>query len=225
VDPRAEDDPRLYADTFNQFFKNLGASITTPTFISDIQAGAEGARQGIKKIGDSVTTSLVPAFGALSRAAGPFLSQLGGEIADVVTQFSNWVLQGEKTGGLKSFFDKAAAAMHEIFTTGKLVGSIIGSLFEIITGSSAAQGKKSALDSFNDGLKKVSDFLANPKNQQAISGFFGKVSAVVVGTAKVIGELVSKISGWVDKFSALKQSLFPTGADDSGTSATSSVTP
>jgi hypothetical protein len=204
-----------YADTFNQFFKNLGASITTPTFIADIQAGAEGARQGIKKIGDSVTTSLVPAFGALSRAAGPFLSQLGGEIADVVTQFSNWVLQGEKTGGLKSFFDKAAAAMHEIFTTGKLVGSIIGSLFEIITGASGNGSKKTALDSFNDGLKKVADFLDNPKNQQAISGFFTTVASAVVGTAKAIGDLVSKIRGWVDKFTTLKESLFPTGAGDS----------
>jgi hypothetical protein len=54
-----------YADTFNQFFKNLGSSITTPKFISDLQAGAEGFRQGFEDIGTAVTDSLVPAFGAL----------------------------------------------------------------------------------------------------------------------------------------------------------------
>jgi hypothetical protein len=87
-----------YADTFNGFFKNLGAAVSTPKFISDLQAGAEGARQGFSAIGDAVTTKLVPAFGALARAAGPFLAALGREIAGIVTQFSKLDRAGREVG-------------------------------------------------------------------------------------------------------------------------------
>jgi len=165
--PRLRETLGSYADTFNGFFKNLGKSITTPKFMDDIQAGAEGFRQLLDKLGASITTSLVPAFGALSKAAGPFLSKLGDELAGIVTEFSNWVLQGEKTGGLESFFDKAAKAMHDIFDIGRSVGSIIASLFEIITGDNTNTGK-TPLESFKQALDKVAVWLKDPDNQQRI---------------------------------------------------------
>jgi hypothetical protein len=197
-----------YADTFNGFFRSLGTSITTPKFISDIQAGAEGARQGISKIGDSITASLVPAFGALSRAAGPFLSQLGTEIANVVTEFSNWVLQGEKTGGLKDFFTTATNSMHDLFTTGKLVFKIVGDLFSILTGSTLAKGDKTPLDSFNDQLEKVHKFLSDPKNKAEIEGYFNKIKDAITK----VSEDFKKIDGWITKIDDFQKKLF--GDDD-----------
>lgn len=197
-----------YADTFNRFFKNLGSSLTQPKFISDLQAGADGARQGIAKIGGAVTTSLVPAFGALARAAGPFLSDLGGEIAGIVTQFSNWVLEGEKTGGLKSFFDRAAQALHDIFTTTKLVLSIIGSLFEAIIGKGSAASGKSTLDSFNDALLRVSNWLKDPKNQQKVRDFlYG-----IVGGLNAIKGAIGAADGFIDRLKGIRKALF--GQDD-----------
>ena len=146
-----------FADTFNGFFRNLGAAVSQPKFISDLAAGAEGARKGMEAIGTSITTSLVPAFGALSKAAGPFLQKLGEEIAGIVTEFSHWVLQGERTGGLRSFFDKAAQSMHDLFTTGKLVTKILGSLFQIITGSDTKDSTgRNGLQKFNDQLRTLS---------------------------------------------------------------------
>ncbi|GAA0494730.1 hypothetical protein Ade02nite_19820 [Paractinoplanes deccanensis] len=156
-----------FADTFNQFAKNLGSAVSTPTFISGIAAGAEGFRQALEKIGTALTSKLVPVFGELSRAAGPFLSQLGDELAEIVTRFSDWVLQGEKTGGLTRFFDRAAAAMRDIFDIGGEVAEIIGSLFEVITGKNTSTNK-TPLESFKASLATVSDWLKDPQNQQRL---------------------------------------------------------
>ncbi len=163
-----------YADTFNQFFRNLGTSISQPKFITDLQAGAESSRKALADIGDSITTSLVPAFGALSAAAGPFIETLGEEIAGIVTEFSNWVLEGEKTGGLKSFFETASEALRDIFVTGKEVGKIIGNIFRILTNGNG-KNDKSAIDSFNDGLKAINRFLEDPANQQKIATFIDDI--------------------------------------------------
>jgi hypothetical protein len=196
-----------YADTFNSFFRNLGSSLTQPKFISDIQAGAEGARRGIAKIGDSITSSLVPAFGALSRAAGPFLEAFGDEIAKVVREFSNWVLQGEKSGKLKDFFTTATESMRDLFRTGKLVTKIVGDLFSIITGSDLAEGD-TPLDSLNNGLKKVHEFLSDPQNQQGIRDFFNNIKDSIDS----LGNSVDQINGWITQIKDLKKSLF--GDDD-----------
>lgn len=197
-----------YADTFNSFFKNLGASISTPQFISDIQAGAEGARQGIAKIGGAITDKLVPAFGALVKAGGPFLAGLGQEIADVVTEFSNWVLQGEKTGGLTKFFDRATAALHDIFRTGKLVGAIIGDLFSIITGAQKTSGK-TPIDSFNDALSKIDTWLKDPKHQKQIRDLiiavqnaftsFGQFAGKIDGALGAVGTGSGGVAGTVGR--------------------------
>lgn len=195
-----------YADTFNNFFKNLGTSLGKPRFIADIEAGAEGARQGLSKIGDSITTSLVPAFGALSKAAGPFLSALGGEIAGIVTDFSKWVLQGEKSGALKTFFQQAAAAMHDLFTTGKLVASIIGSVIQIIVGSQPS-GEKTPLQAFNEGLQQVSTWLNDPQTQTSLRSFFGLIGSAVTIFINVANAINGFVLGAVTKFTELKTTV------------------
>lgn len=159
-----------YADTFNTFFKNLGAGITAPRFVSDLQTAAEGARQGMQAIGTAVTTSLVPAFGRLAAASAPFLKALGDEIAAVVTEFSNWILQADRSKSLQAFFTNATASLHDIFVTGKLVVKIVGQLFQAITGSGQSTSG-SAIDRFNAGLQRVSDWLGRAENQEKIRGF------------------------------------------------------
>jgi hypothetical protein len=143
------------------------------------------------EIFDAIAKDLVPAFGTLSRAAGPFLSQLGGEIAGVVTQFSKWVEDGKKSGKLADFFERASKAMHDIFSIGKTVGSIIASIFEIITGSSPKPGNKSPLESFKDGLQKIADYLNDPKNQAKIEDFIKKVEDAVTKAF----DLTNKVAG------------------------------
>lgn len=180
-----------FADTFNRFARNLGSAVSTPKFIKDIATGAEGFRQMLEKIGKSVTTSLVPAFGALSSAAGPFLSALGDELAGVVTEFSNWILQAEKTGKLQTFMEKASETVHELFTTGKLAFKIVGDIVRIILGADQ-QSDKSALDSFNDALQKVHEWLQDPKNQARLRQLIADVKDSIAR----IGQLATKVSGF-----------------------------
>lgn len=159
-----------YADTFNRFFRDLGTSVTTPRFVTDLQAAAESSRVAFARIGDAVTDSLVPAFGTLARAAGPFLEVLGDEIAKVVEEFSAWIEAADRTGGLTSFFDHAAQAMADIFVTGKEVGKLIGNIIRILINGNG-RDDKSAVDSFNDGLRAVNRWLTDPQNQQRIADF------------------------------------------------------
>jgi hypothetical protein len=203
-----------YADTFNGFFKNLGASLGTPKFISDIQTGAEGARQGLDKIFTSITTSLVPAFGTLSAAAGPFLSKLGGEIADIVTQFGNWIDKVSKPGPggsaspLQTFFERAGTALHDIFNTGKLVVRIGGQIIGILIGTQPTKGK-TPLDSFNDGLQTVSNWLADPTHQQQIADF---VTDLKDGFKKFT-DAVAAVKGFLDTISGQKGNAHSAGYD------------
>lgn len=163
-----------YADTFNRFFRDLGTAVTTPKFITDIQAGAEAGRKALAAIGTSVTNDLVPAFGALSSAAGPFIESLGDELAAVVRDFGRWIQQAEKSGALDTFFTTAKEALHDMFTTGRQVTRLVGNLFRILVNGNG-KNDKSAIDSFNDGLEAVNRWLEDPKNQQAIADFVDQV--------------------------------------------------
>lgn len=203
-----------YADTFNRFFRDLGANVAKPKFIDDIAAGAEGARKGLEAVGKAISGPLVEAFGALSAASAPFLEALGEEIAKVVEKFSAWVLAGEKSGALQEFFANATKAMRDIFDMGGAVASIVGSLIEIIVGKKIGTTKKSPLEQFRDGLEKVSVWLDDPQNQQSVREFFGEIQDALVR----VDSWVDKIGAWITRFQELKASLFGTGeASSAGT--------
>lgn len=182
-----------YADTFNAFFKNLGASLSTPKFISDIQDGAEGARKGLSKIGDAVAIKLVPAFGDLAKAAGPFLANLGGKIADGITKFSDFITKVSTpdkggTSQLSTFFDKASKALDSIARTGGLVVKIIGDVLSIITGAQQTSGK-TPIDSFNDALSKIDTWLKDPKHQKQIHDLIIDLQNAFISFGKLAGKV------------------------------------
>jgi hypothetical protein len=159
-----------YADTFNGFFKTLGANISTPQFISQLQAGAEGARKGLDAIGKAVSGPLVQAFGRLSEAAAPFLEKVGTVIAKLITDFSTWINTMDQDK-LDSFFKQAGDAFADLGVTVKETGRLIGNLFGIIFRGNG-KDDKSAISSFNDGLDKINDWLEDPANQGRIAQFF-----------------------------------------------------
>ncbi|WP_250029815.1 hypothetical protein [Paractinoplanes maris] len=180
-----------YADTFNSFFKNLGTAITAPRFMDDMQAGAESFRKLLERVGGAITSDLVPAFGTLSRAAGPFIEKLGDGLARIVEKFSQWVEDGRRSGALADFFDRASQALEDIGSVGYEVFRIIGNIFEIITGSSPKSGAN-PLQQFRDGLKSVADYLDNPANQEKIRGFIAKVQESIT-KAFVLAKQVKSI--------------------------------
>lgn len=200
-----------YADTFNEFFKNLGGSLGTPKFIDDIEKGTEGFRKGLDKILDAVSGPLVEAFGSLAAASAPFTEALGTNIARIVTKFSEWVKAGEQSGALQEFMSNATDALNEIFKIGESVASIIGSIVEIIAGKRiGGKGEKTPLQSFREGLDKVADWLDDPQNQQKIRDFISDVSDAVkelIEFGKNVKSVIEKIQGVVDKVQSIGRTI------------------
>jgi phage-related protein len=194
-----------YADTFNTFFRDLGATLTTPKVISDLAAGAESVRSGLAELGKSVSGPLVQAFASLSAAASPFVTQLFHELAGVVDSFSTWVKRGEKSGALKEFFETAAQAVKDIFAVGRTVASIIGSIITIIIGKPQTSGK-TPIQTFQEGLQKIADYLGDPGNQEKIRNFITKIEDAV---NSIIGLTVKVAS----IFDSIKHAL---GGDEKG---------
>ena len=193
-----------FATTINGFLRDLGSALSTPEFIAGFAAGAEGFRRAFEQIGAAVTSKLIPAFGSLSKAAGPFLSSVGRVIADLVADFSKWIRDAERSGTLADFFDRAAKAFKSISTTGGLVAQILGDVFAILTGADPNTGK-SALDSLNSGLQKVHEFLSDPQNQQQLRDFVGDLKDGLVK----FGEATKQVKDFLDGL----------GGQDKGTSA------
>lgn len=198
------------ATMMNTFFKDLGTSLATPKFVTDIGTGLDAVTAAFSNIGKSISDSLVPAFGALSSAAAPFIREFGAQIAKVVTSFSEWILQGEKSGGLKSFFETATVSMRQLFDIGGSVASIIGSVFEIMFGGKKSDPKKSPIEGVRVALKKFADWLGKPENQQKVRDFIDAIKTAVATVGAVILKVagwVNTVRGWAAKFGAFKNSV------------------
>jgi hypothetical protein len=159
-----------FADTFNGFFRDLGRSVSTPAFITGMATAAEAVRRGMERIGEAVTSKLVPALGTLAEKSAPFLEKFGDLIADAVADFGTWIEEANRTGALTSFFDKAVEALDDIWTTGRQVVRLIGNLFGIIFRGNG-KDDKSVIDQVNEGLDRLNSWLEDPANQQAIEEF------------------------------------------------------
>ncbi len=181
-----------YADTFNTFFRTLGANISTPQFIGRIQAGAEGARKGLAAIGEAISGPLVEAFGRLSAASAPFLEKTGKVIAGLITDFSTWINRMDQAK-LDQFFADAGEAVSDLGVTAKESGRLVGNLFGIIFRQRATG--KSGIDSFNDGLRKINEWLEDPKNLAKVDAFIAGVKEKFEEFKKTFGGISDVLAG------------------------------
>lgn len=188
-----------YADTLNRIAKNLGKSLIKPEFIKNMAAGLESFRKLLERVGMAVTGPLVDAFGQLSRAAGPFIEQLGDEIGSLIEDFSAWIAMGDKTGGLDSFFERARFVLHDLVSIGRDVASIIGSIIKIFIGEEATTN--APFRNIKQSLDDLADWFADPKNQQKVRDWIGSVEDFVTwffteGIPKIKG-FIGTVQGWV----------------------------
>lgn len=198
-----------FADTFNTFFKDLGASITTPKFVSDISAAMTSFRTGVL---DPILKALagpgVRAFGALAKAAKPFMDAFGRGIASGIESFSRFIDKGEKSGKLQRFFTKAAEFLDAGFKIGGDVARIFKSLTEVLFGVDDEGGA-----GFVEFFEKLANFLEDPKNQKQLAEYLNTFRAigkfllveVIPAVSKflfVVGTAADRVSGAADTVGA-----------------------
>lgn len=202
-----------YANTFNGIAKTFFDSASKKTFIDNMSAGAESGRKALERIGQAVAGPLVDAFGRLSRAAGPFVEKIGDLIGRAVEKFSAWIAKVDNAEKLQSFFEQAATMLEKVATVGGKAFTIAGQIIGILFGPSMDKGG-SALDSASSALTKISDWLANPKNQEHLREFadgFMLVAESALGTARAIWDygvnLVRTVKNVIAWFKRMKDRI------------------
>lgn len=188
-----------YGDTLNGIAKNLGKSFVKPEFIKNMTAGFESFRKVVERVGMSLSGPLVDAWGKLSRAAGPFIEQLGEEIGDLIDDFSTWIGMADRTGKLDAFFERAKTTLHDLFEIGRDVASIIGSIIKIFMGEENTTN--APFKGVRDGLDQLAKWFNDPKNQQRVQDWIGKIEDAIrwiftEGIPK-IKSAIGTVQGWV----------------------------
>lgn len=188
------------AGMFNGLFKNLAKSAKDPEFIRNISAGMGSVQRMFDRIGRSLTGPFMEAFGKLSKAAAPFIYQLGEGIGGIVDDFSRWIGAAEKSGDLDKFFEHAGLFLHDVFDIGKDVASIIGSIVSILF-QSPESVTTTPWTAFKTGMDDLAIWFKDPENQKMIADWFKKIEdftiwLVVDGLPK-IQSWIDKIDGWV----------------------------
>ena len=189
------------ATMFNGLFRDFAKNARRPEFIRNIGAGIDSVRQMLDRIGRSITGPLLDAFGRLSRAAAPFVTALGDEIASLVEDFSRWIASADKSGKLEGFFDKASTFLRDVFAIGRDIGSIFGSVMQILF--SEEQISTTPWVSFRDSLDGIAAWFKDPQNQEKVREWIDRIKdfgrwLITEGIPTVAG-WVDRVSGWVSR--------------------------
>lgn len=182
------------AGRFNVVGDGLFKAFGRQDFIDNIKTAVGGFGDMIDRIGRSLP-GFVDAFGRLGAASTPVLEMLGELIGGILDKFSRWIKSADDTGKLDTFMQEAAATLQQIFDIGGLVFGIIGQLIEIFF----PQSKKTSdgvLDGVENSLRKISDWLKDPENQQKLRDFVQDIQDFI---NKVNNEWIPKITEWVGK--------------------------
>lgn len=191
------------ADMFNGLFKNLAKTAKKPEFIANISAGMESVQRLFDRIGKSLTGPFLDALGTLSRAAGPFIDALGEGIGGILDDFSAWIDAADKSGSLTTFFEKAGKFFLDVLDIGKDVGSILGSIFSIITKSFEKQ-QDDSMTTFKDKMDALAKWFADPANQKKIADFLTKLQDFYFW---VKNEAIPWTGKWIDRLQGFADRL------------------
>lgn len=164
------------ATTFNGIFGRMMKSASKPKFITDVTAGIEGFRVALDKVGTVASGPLMTAFGQLSKASKPFTEALGGEVADLLGDFSKKIDELSKNGKLDKFFTDATDVMKDAFRILKSIGSIGGSVMKALFGgkNDNATGPWKA---FANVIDDIAAWFKNPQNIAMIQGWITDAKA------------------------------------------------
>lgn len=172
-------------------------------FLDNITIAARGFGDMLSRIGASIP-GLIDAFGRIAASSTPVLRTLGNIIGKIFDKFSAWIKSADDTGTLDTFMKEAAETLQQIFDIGGQVLTIIGQLIGILFPQSKT-ASDGLLDNVQNNLDKISDWLADPENQQKIRDWIAKVGEIAKKAGefvrKVDEEYIPKVQEWINKVS------------------------
>jgi hypothetical protein len=175
-------------------------------------ATSEGTISGLQRTVDDLNPILQSMFGfigGIGRGLGtlfadslPSADRLADKMRSVADNFADWANQVTKSGAFRDFLDNASDDAHELWTSLKDVGSIIGTVFAAGDSSGLTLLKR-----MNGELGKFSDWLKSAEGQQSLANWFAQGEQAVHDLYGAIKFVAKALKGPLDLGGALADSL------------------
>lgn len=154
------------ADAFNRMAKGIAEGLGDSAFIQNIAEIGESFGTFVEYLGEALT-SLLDAFARIGAAAGPILEKIGEFISNVAEKFAEWIRAADESGALETFMQNAANYLGQIKDIGATAFAIMVEFIKILfPGSESAGG--GILESVQNGLDSIKEWLGEPENQERI---------------------------------------------------------
>lgn len=163
---------------FGSMFSQIGGYIESPLFRSQLSNILGAVERGFEHVSRAVL-ALLPALVSIGEAAAPIFESIMKSVGDAAENFGKWIEAKRKSGELQTFFEQVKETLSKIKTTGALLIGIIGELIKTLFPSSKSFGDD-WLGGFNEGLRRLKDWLADPENKQEIRDFLAKTKEVAI---------------------------------------------
>lgn len=186
------------ADALNSVFKGIGKALGNSDFMSGVMTASKAFADFLKQDAGPALDHILHGLGELAGGSTEPFQEIGGWLLKISDKFDKWITSAAKSGQLKTFMHDAANTLHEIWDIGgnalTVMGKFIGALF-----NSSKKAGTSTLDSINDTLIKISDWLDDPKNDKKIQDIEGDI----IGWAKAFGRVMNTLNDLKGVFSVV----------------------
>jgi murein DD-endopeptidase MepM/ murein hydrolase activator NlpD len=181
------------AETFGDFFRRVGAGLSSPTGIRSLETILASSARVIDSWADSAYNIGVT-LGNIAVAAAPLTEWL-------VNGFEGWTnywraatsgAEGQER--LREFFIKTRETVELL---GEIIGNLAGTLFNI--GSATADTGRWMLESFKEITEGWEEFTGSVEGQNAIKEWADRARPVLSGIGELIGTLITGLADLGEK--------------------------
>jgi hypothetical protein len=173
-------------DVVNQW----GKATQSATFTKFMQTFTTFLPEAIRTVG-TIAQNVGGILGGAFRAAAPFIQDFLDWLAKVTGDFNTWINSAEGQNSVAAFLDKAKESAKSV---GKFLEDALVSLGALLGGPAKKEGDN-IFDSMARQLRRFTNYLKDPKNQQAISDWFADARKL----ANQIGRAADKAREFMDK--------------------------
>lgn len=150
-----------------------------------LQAGVKAATPGMQ--------SMLTAFIDLGKVGSTYLEPLGKSFSNLMAQFSQWVTVNKENGRLMGWIDAGIQGIKDLGSIIKSTSTILSGLYKAAQGAGAGNG----LSALAATLQQISDIIATPKFQSALTTlFFGAKEGANALAAALgpIGDMLARLA-------------------------------